>query len=91
MPVYLISYELKQDRKAYAAFYDKLKGMACRSPMTGAQYVETDRTAPQLFMDLSSLIEGDDRLLIVEITKGADWFSYGTPNDHWLRERVPQR
>ncbi|PSJ55851.1 hypothetical protein C7I84_22330 [Mesorhizobium ephedrae] len=90
MTVYLISYDLSGDRKAYASFYKRLKDMGCRSPLTGVQFVETNKQSGSLFIELSDLIGSEDRILIVEIKETADWFSYNTPNDHWLRDRVPQ-
>ncbi|PSJ55853.1 hypothetical protein C7I84_22340 [Mesorhizobium ephedrae] len=90
MPIFMIAYDLRGKRKVYEGFYDTLKVLDSRSPLKAVQFVETDRDAASLFMDLSEGLEPEDRIVVMEIKDGADWFAYGISNERWLKAKLPQ-
>ena len=90
MKAYSITYDLSAPNRDYSGLYEEIKELGSWwHYLESTWIVVTDKTAKEIWKDLASSIDKDDRLLIIELrnnmhgwmpTKAWDWINDNVPS-----------
>lgn len=85
MNTYLISYDLQAPGRNYQPVYDYMATFTdSMKPLQTVYLVKTSRTATEIGNALSSIVDSNDKVLVIAIST-SDWATYNLPNTtKWL-------
>ncbi len=72
MTTYTVSYDLIK-RKDYQSLWDELNRLGAHRTQESYWLVNVNNTAKELNDHLKSFVDGDDRILVSELTKNHYW------------------
>lgn len=89
MATFLVSYDLKAPGRDYQPVWDYLKSVGTHWHALGSVwFVVTDLTAQQLRDKIATLIDSNDRVMVVRVD-GRNWASTNMANGtEWMHEHV---
>jgi hypothetical protein len=89
--IYIVCYELKQPASSFEDLFDVLKSQSGWAHYIAAMWlIDTDKTAKQLYDDISGHLFDGDRVFISRLSNDR----YGlTPNKawDWIKRHLPQK
>ena len=85
MNSYLISYDLIAPGRNYQPVYDYMKGFSDHmKPLQTVYLVYTSKSAKQIRDDLRTLVDANDKIIVIQIST-TTWATYNLPNtSKWL-------
>ena len=88
MSVYLVSYDFRAPRKDYAPLHAHLKTYAWAKPLESLWFIKTDLSAKALGTAVANHMDGDDKLVVVDVGSDAAWKNI--PNDvaSWIQKNL---
>lgn len=88
MKVYQVSYDLRKQRN-YDALYERIKKYDNWShPLESTWVIVTDQSAVQIRDNLTSVMDGDDGLLVTRLTGEAAWYGLSDQLSTWLKQQL---
>ena len=84
MAVILVTYDLRQPGRNYQPVYDYLKRFTYCKGMESVWLLDTSTSTTQIRDDLQRLIDANDRVFAVRITR--EWGSVNYQCGDWLNE-----
>lgn len=87
MNTYLVSYDLSAPGRDYQPVYDYMKKFTDRvKPLQTVYLVYTSKSASTIRDELKALVDGNDKILVVELNTSA-WATSNLPTTAtWLKE-----
>ncbi|GEP01936.1 hypothetical protein [Methylobacterium haplocladii] len=91
MTIYLATFDMKAMSHDYAALYEHLQVIDAHQAQSSAWMIEAESTIIELSNHLLALMDKDDSLLIIEITKSTHWAAthLSEQTGEWLIKRRP--
>lgn len=90
MAVFIVTYDLRQADRDYAALFERLGKYTNAQPLKSAWFIESGRNAAQIRDDLLTDMDAKDGLLIMKIEGQAGWNELDGEADLWLTKRYRQ-
>lgn len=88
MPTHLISYDLTSPGRDYEPVWAYLKTSSHWHPLGSVWIIVTDKSARTVRDDLKKLIDGNDRVLVVQVD-GDSWATTGLDEGtDWMKRNV---
>ena len=84
MAVVLVTYDLKQPGRNYQPVYDYLKRFTNCKGLESVWLLDTNTPTRQIRDDLQRLVDNNDKVFVVKITK--EWYSLNYTCSSWLNE-----
>lgn len=92
MFTYLISYDLgvPETSELYKILIKKIKSFgAWAKPLKSVFLIKTDKTTGNIRDELTALVDSNDRILVVDVTK-AGWATFDVPKEvnEWMKNNL---
>ncbi|HFK5575261.1 TPA: hypothetical protein ACG0AX_003636 [Elizabethkingia anophelis] len=87
---YIISYDLNKTGQDYKTLKEKIEELANGywHHLDSTWIIFSSKTAKQICSELKKCIDSNDELLVVEITKNADWIGFNKSGTDWLEKHI---
>ena len=83
MSIKLVTYDLRKPGRNYQRVYDYLKKFTYCKGMESVWLLDTTTTCKKIRDDLESLVDSNDIIFVVKITR--DWASFNYSCADWLK------
>ena len=71
--VHLISYDLLSPGKSYENLINRIRSLGARQVLLSQWVMVTASSADAIWRDLTQYVDANDRLLVTELTRSAQW------------------
>lgn len=89
MKTQLVSYDLKAPGKDYSKLHAYLKEFGWARPLESVWFIRTELTSMQLCTGILSHIDGNDRVMVVEVTQNeVAWKNLPADVVTWINSNI---
>ncbi|MGE2817956.1 hypothetical protein ACQI5H_22845 [Mycobacterium heidelbergense] len=90
MSSYIVTYDLSTPGRDYESLFSYLKSFPYHAHVLESSWaIITSKTALEVCNEILPHIDGNDHVLVNEVTLNAAWFGLPDPVSEWLKKYLP--